>query len=190
MGTQSKETAFLCWHFSSLLTGVLLTQEALGSQNTGYDGQTEYRQKDKNIWNSRGARKLLMDIPTEKRIFLEKSEYDPPNLVQILFHFPLVLYYMSPKKCRGNCYRKDSLPGRAKKETAVICHAYPQRSPVFYTKAPVLRHQYPLAASGYSAVKPRDRSSIQEPQQICFCPTKETFVVEASALADKAQFHI
>jgi len=43
MGTQSKETAFLCWHFSSLLTGVLLTQEALGSQNTGYDGQTEYR---------------------------------------------------------------------------------------------------------------------------------------------------
>lgn len=47
-----------------------------------------------------------------------------------------------------------------------------------------------LAADGYSAVKTRDRCSIQEVQQTCFHLTKETSVLEASAPEDKGQFHI
>lgn len=47
-----------------------------------------------------------------------------------------------------------------------------------------------LAADGYSAVKTRDRCSIQEVPQTCFHLTKGSSALEASALEDKGQFHI
>lgn len=47
-----------------------------------------------------------------------------------------------------------------------------------------------LLVSNYSAVKSRDRNSIQQPQKMCFPLTKEAFIVEASAVEDKGQFHI
>jgi len=47
-----------------------------------------------------------------------------------------------------------------------------------------------FAADGYSAVKTRDRRSVQEVQLACFHLTKEASVLEALALEDKGQFHI
>lgn len=150
--------------------------------------------ENKRTWCSRGIQRLSRWISqqTEEWKAWKDQKTALLNPVQTLFIFLLALYHLNPNNAEEMVKGKAHALGKPSRRQLLFrrgSHICPQSSPVFYTKTLLFEF---LAADGYSAVKTRDRCSIHTVQQTCFHlhPTKETSVLETSALEDKGQFHI